>query len=105
MESLGINFNELFLKEHGSKIYNDISNLIREENPEQYNTDYRDMIFTIAFFDYFGLTNENAIYSLTELKPNKDIKISDILKIHKNSISCIKKYIKTTVESTLKRYP
>lgn len=94
MESLDINFRERFLKKHGEKIFKDIVKQITGEYSGNCDINYIDIIFTLAFISYFGLTDTSKIRLLGGI--SKDIDIKRIIIIHKKSISIIQNYIEYT---------
>ena len=91
MESLGINFKELFLKKHGEKVFKDIVKQIEEEYNGNCDINYIETIFTVAFISYFGVTDTSKIRLLGGI--SKDIDIKSIQKIHNKSIRVIQNYI------------
>ena len=94
MESLGINFKELFLKKHGEQVFKDIVKQIKVEYNGDCDISYIDTVFTVAFISYFGVTDINKIRLLGGI--SKDIDIKNIQVIHKKSISIIQNYIENT---------
>lgn len=94
MESLGINFKELFLKKHGEQVFKDIVKQIKVEYNGDCDISYIDIVFTVAFISYFGVTDISKIYLLGGI--SKDIDIKNIQVIHKKSISIIQNYIENT---------
>ena len=94
MESLGINFKELFLKKHGEQVFKDIVKQIKVEYNGDCDISYIDTVFTVAFISYFGVTDINKIRLLGGI--SKEIDIKNIQVIHKKSISIIQNYIENT---------
>ena len=94
MESLGINFKELFLKKHGEQVFKDIVKQIKVEYNGDCDISYIDIVFTVAFISYFGVTDTNKIHLLGGI--SKEIDIKNIQVIHKKSISIIQNYIENT---------
>lgn len=94
MESLDINFRERFYKKHGEKIFKDIVKQIKREYNGNCDINYIDIIFTVAFISYFGVTDTNKIHLLGGI--SKEIDIKNIQVIHKKSISIIQNYIENT---------
>lgn len=91
MESLDINFRERFYKKHGEKIFKDIVKQIKREYNGNCDINYIDIIFTVAFISYFGVTDTGKIRLLGGI--SRDIDIKSIQKIHKKSIRVIQNYI------------
>lgn len=94
MEGLGIDFSEIFLRKHGDKIFQDISNKIKEESKNNCDIQYIRVVFAIAFLTYIGVDDINKIHLLGNI--SKSIDIRDIQNIHKDSISQIQNYINDT---------
>ena len=94
MESLGINFKELFLKKHGEQVFKDIVKQIKVEYNGDCDISYIDIVFTVAFISYFGVTDTSKIRLLGGI--SKEIDIKNIQVIHKKSISIIQNYIENT---------
>ncbi len=94
MESLGINFKELFIKKHGEQVFKDIVKQIKVEYNGDCDISYIDTVFTVAFISYFGVTDINKIRLLGGI--SKEIDIKNIQVIHKKSISIIQNYIENT---------
>lgn len=101
MESLDINFRERFYKKHGEKIFKDIVKQIKREYNGNCDINYIDIIFTVAFISYFGVTDTGKIRLLGGISKNIDIK--SIQKIHKKSISIIQNYIENSNNANTKR--
>ena len=91
MEGLGIDFSEIFLRKHGDKIFQDISNKIKEESKNNCEIQYIRVVFAIAFLTYIAVDDINKIHLLGNIP--KSIDIRDMQKIHKDSISQIQNYI------------
>lgn len=104
MQSLGIEFSKIFHEKHGEKIFQNIVDQIKKERIDNFSQDYIDIIFTIAFLTYFGVFDTKTIYSLGGISKNANIDINEVQKIHKNSISLIKKYIQETNEKNFEDY-
>lgn len=94
MEFFNMNFSGLFKKKHGNQLFNDISNLIQKES-SNIDNNYIELVFKIAFFDFFGMDNctSERIIKDTMLMQNIDVKKLKIT--HKNSIKEIQKYLKS----------
>ena len=94
MEFFNMNFSGLFKEKHGNQLFNDISNIIQKES-SNIDNNYIELVFKIAFFDFFGIDNctSEKIIKDTMLMPNIDVKKLKIT--HKNSIKEIQKYLKS----------
>ena len=91
---LDIEFSKLFKNKHGSKIYDEITSKIKKESIVDCDNNYIEAIFRVAFLGYFGL-DENALNNmLKDIECKEDI--SNINKIHKDSIKIIKNHIINT---------
>lgn len=101
MESLGINFKELFVKKHGKQVFKDIVKQIKVEYNGNCDISYIDTIFTVAFISYFGVTDISKIRLLGGI--SKDIDIKDIQKVHKKSISVIQNSIENSNKENIKK--
>lgn len=101
MKGLDINFKELFLKKHGKLIFKDIVNQIKVEYNGNCDTNYIDMVFSVAFILYFGVNDISKIRLLGGI--SKDIDIKNIQKIHKKSISIIQNHIENTNKTNLEK--
>ena len=94
MESLGINFKELFLKKHGEQVFKDIVKQIKVEYNGDCDISYIDTVFTVAFISYFGVIDINKMRLLGGI--SKDVDIKNIQEVHKQSINVIQNYIENT---------
>ena len=88
---LDIEFSRLFKDKHSKKVFDEIVSKIKQEREEECDKNYIEAIFRVAFLGYFGL-DENALNNMLEdINCKEDI--SNINKIHKNSIKIIRDYI------------
>ena len=94
MESLGINFKELFLKKHGEQVFKDIVKQIKVEYNGDCDISYIDIVFTVAFISHLGITDTSKIRLLGNISKKFDIVHIQI--IHKKAISLIQNYIENT---------
>ncbi len=94
MESLGINFKELFVKKHGEKVFKNIVKQIKVEYDGNCDISYINTVFTVAFISYFGVTDTSKMRLLGGISKNIDIK--SIQKVHNKSINIIQNYIENT---------
>ena len=93
-----IDFSELFMNKHGKIIFNNICDMIKIETINQVNNNYIQIIFKLAFLEFFELPNESIIKMMDKYYPNANINISELFTKHRNSINAIKEYLKTTNE-------
>ena len=85
MEGLGIDFSEIFLRKHGEKVFQDITNQIKTENKNNCDTKYIDIVFAVAFLTYLEVDNINKIYRLANIPKNIDIEsIQNLFQKSKN---------------------
>ena len=101
MEGLDINFRERFYKKHGEKIFKDIVKQIEGEYNSNCDINYIDIIFTVAFISYFGVTDTSKIRLLGGISKDRYIDINQIQKTHKKSILQIQEYIQETNRKNL----
>lgn len=101
MESLGINFKELFVKKHGEQVFKNIVKQIKVEYNGDCDISYIDTVFTVAFISYFGVTDTSKIRLLGGI--SKDVDIKNIQEVHKKSIPQIQNYIENTNNKNLKK--
>ncbi len=87
-----INFSSLFSDKHGIEKYNIITSQILKEK-SNIDNNYIEIIFKVAFFEYFGL-EDNALQNMLNDIGCK-ITIDELKNTHKKSISMIKEYIKS----------
>lgn len=100
MDFFDMNFCSLFLDKHGKEIFDNINSLIKKEKTESFNKDYIEIIFKVAYLDFFGVT----IYSITRMIKDimgYDIELNEIKSIHKKSIALIQKYLETSMNATI----
>ena len=93
-----MDFSELFMNKHGKIIFNNICDMIKIETINQVNNNYIQIIFKLAFLEFFELPNESIIKMMDKYYPNANININELFTKHRNSINAIKEYLKTTNE-------
>ncbi len=97
MDFFNMNFSELFKKKHGKNLFNDICKQIILENLDSSNEHYIELVFKVAFFDFFGL-NEFVIKNLIrDTMFIQNFNFKEIKIIHKNSIKRIQKHLKSSL--------
>lgn len=101
MEFFDLDVSTLFLNKFGEKIFNDILDNIRMENPLFYNSFYIEVIFKLAFYDFIGLNNEQIKDFIIYEKEPLNLDIDNYKKIHKKSIPKIKKYLENNIQEIL----
>ena len=57
MDFFDMNFSTLFLDKHGKEIFEKISKQITQEKIDICDNNYIEIVFKIAFLDFFGLTD------------------------------------------------
>lgn len=93
-------FDYYFKLQHGDEIYNEICELIKKENPENYDSKYVTFIFKVSFFMFIG--NIDIIKLGEYFKDNCQIvDLEKTIKIHNNSIDLIKKYLNSSLDEEL----
>lgn len=99
MDFFNMNFSELFKEKHGIQLFNNIINQIVIENSNINNKNCIEIVFKVAFFDFFGL-DENTIKSLIrDTMQNQTVNIKEVKSIHKHSIKQIQKYLKSATNT------
>lgn len=97
MDFLDMNFNELFMKKHGKKVFNQIKNQIMQECFKQVSNEYIEMIFKIAYLNFWGISNMIIKQIIKDVLPNQQINVQEIQNIHKISIDNIQKYLQLSI--------
>ncbi len=97
MDFLDMNFNELFMKKHGKKVFNQIKNQIIQECFKQVSNEYIETIFKIAYLNFWGLSNSIIKQIIKDVLPNQQINVQEIQNIHKKSIYYIQKYLQLSI--------
>lgn len=97
MDFLDMNFNELFMKKHGKEVFNQIKNQIIQECFKQVSDEYIEMIFKIAYLNFWGISNMIIKQIIKDVLPNQQINVQEIQNIHKISIDNIQKYLQLSI--------
>jgi len=97
MDFLDMNFNELFMKKHGKKVFNQIKNQIIQECFKQVSNEYIEIVFKIAYLNFWGLSNSIIKKIIKDVLPNQQINVQEIQNIHKKSIYYIQKYLQLSI--------
>lgn len=99
MDFFDMKFSTLFLEKHGKEKFNDISKRIMQEKQfvADNSNDYIEIIFKIAFLDFFGL-DDNVIKSMIEDMMKCDhVNVNQIKTIHKESIDEIQRHLQSAM--------
>lgn len=99
MDFFDMTFSTLFLDKHGESTFNNIKNQIMQENSAYYNNEYIEIIFKIAFLNFFGLASSEIKNMLKDIMPGIQLDIETIKSIHKESISKIQFFLRDTNEN------
>lgn len=101
MDFFDMKFSTLFLEKHGKEKFNDISKRIMQEKQSvaDNSNDYIEIIFKIAFLDFFGLDNDVIKKMIENIMNCHQINVEQMKKIHKNSISEIQKYLQSAMDT------
>lgn len=101
MDFFDMKFSTLFLEKHGKEKFNDISKRIMQEKQfvADNSNDYIEIIFKIAFLDFFGLDNDVIKKMIENIMNCHQINVEQMKKIHKNSISEIQKYLQSAMDT------
>lgn len=99
MDFLEMNFSKLFINKHGKQLFDNISQQIRKENRyEKGNNNYIEIVFKIAFLDFFGLDEFTIKEIIEDTMQVKKINIKEMKSIHKFSIKEIKNYLQFSIQ-------
>ncbi len=100
MDFFDMKFSTLFLEKHGKEDFEKINKRILQEKQllTDNNDDYIEIIFKIAFLDFFGLDDNGIKGMVQDIMNCEQINIEQMKKIHKNSISEIQKYLQFAMD-------
>lgn len=99
MDFFDMNFSTLFLEKHGKANFDNIKKQIIQENSINYNDSYIEVIFKIAFLEFFGLTINEIKKMIEDIMPGQQVNIESLNSTHKESISAIQKYLQVATEN------
>lgn len=99
MDFFNMNFSELFAEKHGKQLFNDISNKILIENSNKNNPECIELVFKVAFFDFWGMDDTTAKRIIEDIMSVKDINVTEIKEIYKNSIKEIQKCLESATNT------
>ncbi len=99
MDFFDMNFSTLFLEKHGKLAFKDIEKHIIQESSICYNHEYIEIIFKIAFLQFFGLAPNQIKKMVENIMPGQQINIDDLFSKHKKSISTIQKYLQVATKN------
>jgi hypothetical protein len=104
MDFFDMEFSTLFLEKHGKENFENINRQILQE--KQFiinnNNDYIEIVFKIAFLDFFGLDNDTIRKMIENIMNCHQINIEQMKSIHKNSINEIQKCLQSAMDIELK---
>lgn len=100
MDFFNMNFSTLFLEKHGIKKFNQVNKQIELEMQNKYDNNYYEIIYKIAFLDFFGLQNFQIENLIKHFMNYKSININLIKKVHKKSINQIQNYLQSALDET-----
>ena len=86
MNFFDMNFSELFFEKHGKTVFNNIVKQIKEENHGIGDSKYIELVFKVAFLEFFKMENQGIKELITDAMEEKDIDIIRTKNTHKNSI-------------------
>lgn len=101
MDFFNMNFSTLFSEKHGKQEFDNISEQILREKPLTNNNNYTEVVFKVAFLDFFGLDDSTIEKMIKDIMKFPNVNIAEIKSVHKASISEIQKYLKSAMEDTL----
>ncbi len=99
MDFFDMNFSTLFLEKHGKANFDNIKKKIIQEHSINYNDLYIEIIFKIAFLEFFGLTLNEIKKMIQDIMPGQQVNIESLNSTHKESISAIQKYLQVATEN------
>ena len=101
MDFLNMNFSVLFLERHGRTIYENICKKIRLESLSEYNENYLESIFDIAYLKLWGMEDTQILHLLRDIGKIDNIDIKKVQEIHKNSIRKIQEHIEIAITDSV----
>ncbi len=101
MDFFDMKFSTLFLDKHGKNIFENICKQILQEKQIDFNTNYIEIIFKIAYLEFFGLNNCQIKNMIEDFMKCQEINIEEIKSIHKKSICEIQKYLQSAIDETI----
>lgn len=99
MDFFDMNFSMLFLEKHGKSNFDNIKKQIIQENSTNYNDSYIEVIFKIAFLEFFGLAPDEIKKMVEDIMPNQQVNIENLSSTHKESISKIQQYLRNSTKN------
>ena len=102
MDFFDMYFNKLFLEKHWKNKFDKIVKQINAERREIGENSYIELIFKIAFLDFFMMTEEEVQALIADTMKYQNIDIEKIKKMHKKSIEKIQEYLKNNMEKIRK---
>ena len=94
MDFFDMDFSKLFLEKHGKEHFNEIVKQINTEKGGIGENSYIELIFKIAFLDFFRMADQEMQALITDTMEYQDIDIKKIKNIHKKSIKEIQEHHK-----------
>lgn len=97
-----MNFSTLFSEKHGKQEFENISEQILTENPLTDNNNYIEIVFKVAFLDFFGLDDSTIEKMIKEIMKCQQVSIALIKERHKKTINEIQSYLQSAINDTIK---
>lgn len=94
MDFFDMDFSKLFLEKHGKEHFNEIVKQINTERGGMGESNYIELIFKIAFLDFFRMSYQEMQALITDTMECQYIDIKKIKNIHKKSIKEIQEHLK-----------
>lgn len=102
MDFFDMNFSTLFLDKHGKEIFRKITKQITQEKPDICDKNYIEVVFKIAFLDFFGLDNDVIKRMIEDIMNCHQVNVGKIKTVHKKSINEIQKYLQSAMDNAVK---
>lgn len=102
MDFFNMNFSMLFLEKHGKQEFDNISKQILQEKTVINDNNYIEIVFKVAFLDFFGLDNNTIEKMIKDIMKCQQVNVNLIKERHKESINEIQSYLQSAMSDTIK---
>ena len=93
-----MDFNKLFLDKHGKEQFNEIVKQINLEGKGISENNYIELIFKIAFLDFFRMADQEIQALIVDFTEYQDIDIRKVKNIYQKSIQQIQEHLKNNMK-------